>query len=176
MPSPRSVRFLSINSGSAYRGSNPWGAANSFQALPHNIVRKTVNRKYIRELLQMGTPASPRARGAPFLGAGGGWWGLGTGWQGSVWRSSIGQQTQTSVFDRHFQNPQFFQGGTMSRKFSIAVFLLAFVAGLMVVGRTSHARQTAPAAQEHGAMGGPAMAAMTPEGRLKMLTEKLNLA
>jgi hypothetical protein len=35
--------------------------------------------------------------------------------------------------------------------------------------------QTAPTAQEHGAMGGPAMAAMTPESRLKMLTEKLNL-
>ena len=62
----------------------------------------------------------------------------------------------------------------MSRKFSIAVFLLAFAAGLMV-GQTSHALQSAPAAQEHSAMGGPAMAAMTPEGRLKMLTEKLNL-
>lgn len=60
----------------------------------------------------------------------------------------------------------------MSRKFSIAVFLLAFAAGLMVVDQTSYALQTAPAAQEHGAMGGPAM---TPEGRLKMLTEKLNL-
>jgi Spy/CpxP family protein refolding chaperone len=79
------------------------------------------------------------------------------------------------VFDCHFQNPNFLQGGTMSRKFSIAVFLLAFAAGLMVVAQTSHALQTAPAAQEHGAMGGPAMAAMTPEGRLKMLTEKLNL-
>jgi Spy/CpxP family protein refolding chaperone len=63
----------------------------------------------------------------------------------------------------------------MSRKFSIAVLPLAFAAGLMVVGQTSQALQTAPAAQEHGAMGGPAMAAMTPEGRLKMLTEKLNL-
>ena len=63
----------------------------------------------------------------------------------------------------------------MSSKFSIAVFLLAFAAGLMVVGQTSHALQTAPAAQEHGAMGGPTMGAMTPESRLKMLTEKLNL-
>jgi Spy/CpxP family protein refolding chaperone len=63
----------------------------------------------------------------------------------------------------------------MSRQFSIAVLPLAFAAGLIVVGQTSHAMQTAPAAQEHGAMGGPAMAAMTPEGRLKMLTEKLNL-
>lgn len=62
----------------------------------------------------------------------------------------------------------------MSRKFSITVFLLAFAAGLMVVGQTSHA-QTAPAAQGHGAMGGSPMAAMTPEARLKMLTEKLNL-
>jgi len=45
----------------------------------------------------------------------------------------------------------------------------------MVVGQTSHTLQTAPAAQEHGAMGGPTMGAMTPESRLKMLTEKLNL-
>ena len=68
----------------------------------------------------------------------------------------------------------------MSRKFSIAVLLLVFAAGLMIVGQTSHAlqaapAQAAPAAQEHGAMGGPAMGAMTPESRLKMLTEKLNL-
>ena len=63
----------------------------------------------------------------------------------------------------------------MTRKFSIAVFLLAFAAGLMVVGQTSHALQTAPAAQEHGAMGGSPMGPMTPEARLKMLTEKLNL-
>jgi Spy/CpxP family protein refolding chaperone len=61
----------------------------------------------------------------------------------------------------------------MSRKFSIAVLLLVFAAGLMIVGQTSHALQAAPAAQEHGAMGGPAMG--TPESRLKMLTEKLNL-
>ncbi|MFZ0864524.1 MAG: hypothetical protein ABR881_30145 [Candidatus Sulfotelmatobacter sp.] len=60
----------------------------------------------------------------------------------------------------------------MSRTFSIAVLLLAFAAGLMIVGQTSQALQAAPAAQEHGAMGGPAM---TPESRLKMLTEKLNL-
>ena len=63
----------------------------------------------------------------------------------------------------------------MSRKFSIAVLLLAVAAGLMVVGQRSHALQTAPAAQEHGAMGGPRMGAMNPESRLKMLTEKLNL-
>lgn len=68
----------------------------------------------------------------------------------------------------------------MSRKLSIAVLLLVFAAGLMIVGQTSHAvqaapAQAAPAAQEHGAMGGPAMGAMTPESRLKMLTEKLNL-
>ena len=62
----------------------------------------------------------------------------------------------------------------MSRKFSIAVLLLVFAAGLMIVGQTSHALQIAPAAQEHGAMSGHAMA-MTPESRLKMLTEKLDL-
>src|ERR1700756_5230794 len=63
----------------------------------------------------------------------------------------------------------------MSRKFSIALFLLAFVAGMMVGAPASHAVQTAPAAQEHGAMGGSTMGPMTPENRLKMLTEKLNL-
>ena len=63
----------------------------------------------------------------------------------------------------------------MSRKFSIAVLLLVFAAGLMIVGQTSHALQAAPSAQEHGAMGGPALGPMTPERRLKMLTEKLNL-
>jgi Spy/CpxP family protein refolding chaperone len=64
----------------------------------------------------------------------------------------------------------------MSKKFSIAVFLLALAAGLMVVGLTSHALQTAaPAAQEHGATSGSTMGPMTPEARLKMLTEKLNL-
>jgi protein CpxP len=63
----------------------------------------------------------------------------------------------------------------MSRKFSITLFLLAFAAALMVVGQTSRAQQTGPAAQEHGAMGGSGMTAMTPESRLKMLTEKLNL-
>lgn len=63
----------------------------------------------------------------------------------------------------------------MSRKFSIALFLLAFVAGMMVSAPASHAMQTAPAAQEHGAMGGSMMGPMTPENRLKMLTEKLNL-
>ncbi len=63
----------------------------------------------------------------------------------------------------------------MCRKFSIAVLPLAFAAGLFVVGQTSHALQTAPATQEHGAMSGHAMGAMTPESRLKMLTEKLDL-
>ena len=63
----------------------------------------------------------------------------------------------------------------MSSKFSIVVFLLAFSAGLMVIGQPCHALQTAPAAQEHGAMGGSPMGPMTPEARLKMLTEKLNL-
>ena len=63
----------------------------------------------------------------------------------------------------------------MSRKFSIAVLPLAFAAGLLVVGQTIHALQTAPAAQDHGAMGGHAMGGMTPESRLKMLTEKLDL-
>jgi len=63
----------------------------------------------------------------------------------------------------------------MSRKFSIAVVLLPLVAGLMVVGGTSHALQAAPAAQEHSAMGGHGIGQMTPEDRLKMLTEKLNL-
>jgi Spy/CpxP family protein refolding chaperone len=46
---------------------------------------------------------------------------------------------------------------------------------MMVVAQTSYALQTAPAAQEHSAMGGTGMGAMTPESRLKMLTEKLNL-
>jgi Spy/CpxP family protein refolding chaperone len=64
----------------------------------------------------------------------------------------------------------------MSRKFSSAVLPLALAAGLMVVSQTSHALQTAPATPEHGAMGGHAMEAKTPESRLKMLTEKLNLA
>jgi Spy/CpxP family protein refolding chaperone len=85
------------------------------------------------------------------------------------------QQTQASVFDCHFQNPNFSQGGNMSRKFSIPVLSLAFTASMMVVALTSYAVQTAPAAQEHGAMGGSPMGPMTPEARLKMLTEKLNL-
>jgi len=63
----------------------------------------------------------------------------------------------------------------MSKKFSIALFLLAFVAAMTVLAPTSYAVQTAPAAQEHGAMGGSMMGPMTPENRLKMLTEKLNL-
>jgi periplasmic protein CpxP/Spy len=64
----------------------------------------------------------------------------------------------------------------MSRKFSFTVLPFALVAGLMLVGQTSHALQTATAPQEHGAMGGGStMGPMTPENRLKMLTEKLNL-
>ena len=64
----------------------------------------------------------------------------------------------------------------MSRKFSIAVLPLAFAAGLLVVGQTTtHALQTAPPAEDHGAMSGHAMGRMTPESRLKMLTEKLDL-
>ena len=62
----------------------------------------------------------------------------------------------------------------MSRKLSIAVLPFAFAAGLTMVGQ-SNALQTAPAAQERGAMGGSTMGRMTPEARLKMLTEKLNL-
>ncbi len=57
----------------------------------------------------------------------------------------------------------------MFRKFSIAVLPLAFAAGLLVVGQTSS--QTAPAGQESYGKMGP----MTPESRLKMLTEKLDL-
>jgi hypothetical protein len=45
----------------------------------------------------------------------------------------------------------------MYRKFSIAVLPLAFAAGLLVVGQTTHAVQTAPAAQDHGAMSGHSM-------------------
>jgi len=63
----------------------------------------------------------------------------------------------------------------MSRKLSFLVLPFALVAGLMLVGQTSHALQTATTPQEHGAMGGSTMGPMTPENRLKMLTEKLNL-
>jgi Spy/CpxP family protein refolding chaperone len=80
------------------------------------------------------------------------------------------------VFDCHFQNPNLSQGGNMSRKFSIAVLPFALAAGLMMGGQASHALQTAPAAPEHVAMGGSPMGPMTPEARLKMLTEKLNLS
>jgi periplasmic protein CpxP/Spy len=69
---------------------------------------------------------------------------------------------------------QFSEGGNM-KKFSITVLLLAFAAGLIIISQTSHALQTAPAAQEQGASGGHANEAMTPESRLQMLTEKLNL-
>ena len=63
----------------------------------------------------------------------------------------------------------------MSRKFSINLFLLVFVAGMMLLAPTSNAVQSGSAAQEHSAMGGSTMGPMTPEDRLKMLTEKLNL-
>jgi Spy/CpxP family protein refolding chaperone len=62
----------------------------------------------------------------------------------------------------------------MSRKFSINLFL-AFVAGMMLFAPTSNAVQSGSAAQEHSAMGGSTMGPMTPEDRLKMLTEKLDL-
>jgi len=62
----------------------------------------------------------------------------------------------------------------MSRKFSINLFL-AFVAGMMLFAPTSNAVQSGSGAQEHSAMGGSTMGPMTPEDRLKMLTEKLNL-
>jgi len=58
----------------------------------------------------------------------------------------------------------------MSRKFSIALFLSAVMAGMMLVMPSSLPAQNAPATHEHGAMG-----PMTPEDHLKMLTEKLNL-
>lgn len=63
----------------------------------------------------------------------------------------------------------------MSGKFPIAVFLPA-LAVLMLVVQISHALQTAAPAQAPSSTGAPAMAAMmTPQARLKMLTEKLNL-
>lgn len=62
----------------------------------------------------------------------------------------------------------------MSKKISISLALLAVAAMIMVVP-TSRALQTASNTQEHGAMGGSPMGPMTPENRLKMLTEKLNL-
>ena len=62
----------------------------------------------------------------------------------------------------------------MSRKISVALLPLALAAGLLVVGQPSHAQQTAP--QEQGAMKADhSMGPMTPEDRLKMLTEKLDL-
>lgn len=60
----------------------------------------------------------------------------------------------------------------MLRKMSVALFLLAFTGGLMFAGQASQAQQAAPEASAHGGRG---MAAMSPENRLKMLTEKLNL-
>jgi Spy/CpxP family protein refolding chaperone len=62
----------------------------------------------------------------------------------------------------------------MSRKLLLAVFPLA-LAVILVASLTSYAVQTAPATQDHSAMGGSTMGPMTPENRLKMLTEKLNL-
>jgi Spy/CpxP family protein refolding chaperone len=64
----------------------------------------------------------------------------------------------------------------MSRNFSILFVVLAVAAAMMTVAPTSRALQTAPSAQEHSAMGGSMMGPMTPENRLKMLTEKLNLS
>jgi len=78
-----------------------------------------------------------------------------------------------SVLGCHFQGPDLSRGGNMSRKFSIAVVVLAFVAGMTMVGPTCRAMQAAAAGHDHGAMGGSMM--MSPEDRLKMLTEKLNL-
>ena len=62
----------------------------------------------------------------------------------------------------------------MSRKLLLAVFPLALTV-ILVASLTSYAAQTAPATQDHSAMGGSMMGPMTPENRLKMLTEKLNL-
>jgi Spy/CpxP family protein refolding chaperone len=62
----------------------------------------------------------------------------------------------------------------MSKKISSSLTLLAIAALIMVVP-TSRALQNASNMQEHGAMGGSPMGPMTPENRLKMLTEKLNL-
>src|SRR5215469_5933314 len=62
----------------------------------------------------------------------------------------------------------------MSRNISISLALLA-VAAVITLAPTSRALQTASNTQEHGAMGGSTMGPMTPEDRLKMLTDKLNL-
>jgi Spy/CpxP family protein refolding chaperone len=64
----------------------------------------------------------------------------------------------------------------MSKNFPITILLLAFAAGLMFVGPTSFAQAAAPVAQGQGGMaGGSGMGQMTPENRLKWMTEKLNL-
>ncbi|HXY49625.1 MAG TPA: hypothetical protein VEI01_09270 [Terriglobales bacterium] len=64
----------------------------------------------------------------------------------------------------------------MSKKFQITLLLLALAAGLMLAGPTSFAVPTAPMAQGQGGMGGgSATGPMTPENRLKWMTEKLNL-
>lgn len=62
----------------------------------------------------------------------------------------------------------------MSRKLLLAIFPLA-LAVVLVASLTAYAAQTAPATQGHSATGGSMMGPMTPENRLKMLTEKLNL-
>src|ERR1700752_3951286 len=98
-----------------------------------------------------------------------------TGGRGASQGVGLSNKPKASVFDSHFQNPNFLRGGNMSRKLSITLLLLAFATAMIVVGQTSHALQTATAPQEHGAMGGSTMGPMTPENRLKMLTEKLNL-
>jgi len=63
----------------------------------------------------------------------------------------------------------------MLRKVSVVVFLFAFAGGLMITGLAAHAWQAEPATEGHGGMGKQGKGAMTPENRLKMLTEKLNL-
>ena len=65
----------------------------------------------------------------------------------------------------------------MSSKFPVVVLPLALAAALVVVGQLSLAQQTPPPpAHGQGGMGGGSMMGpMTPENRLKMLTEKLNL-
>jgi Spy/CpxP family protein refolding chaperone len=59
----------------------------------------------------------------------------------------------------------------MSKKFLIPILSLVFAAGLLRAGQVSFALPR----QDQGAMSGPAMGPMTPENRLKMLTEKLSL-
>ena len=65
----------------------------------------------------------------------------------------------------------------MSSKFPVVVLLLVLAAALVAAGPQSLAQEN-PAPPEHGQAGlggGQMMGPMTPENRLKMLTEKLNL-